>query len=105
MYSPKIDTDLIPILYRLAKARGMPMTRLVNACLHAMLDTPAVRLELAAAQTKGDVPCGVRGEAPTARVTATRHARGGGREGRCVPTRPHDRSPIQGTDGMRGGQP
>ena len=30
MYSPKIDAQLIPLLYRMAKSRGMPMTMLVN---------------------------------------------------------------------------
>lgn len=30
MYSPKIREDLIPILYRIAKARGVAMTTLVN---------------------------------------------------------------------------
>ncbi len=29
-YTPKIREDLIPILYHLAKRKGMPMTRLVN---------------------------------------------------------------------------
>ncbi len=29
MYSPKIDEGLIPVLYRLAKERKIPMTRLV----------------------------------------------------------------------------
>ena len=29
-YSPKISEDLTPILYHLAKRKGMPMTRLVN---------------------------------------------------------------------------
>ena len=31
MYSPKIDETLIPALYRAAKARGVPMTKLVSA--------------------------------------------------------------------------
>jgi hypothetical protein len=30
MYSPKIKERFIPTLYRLAKARQVPMTRLVN---------------------------------------------------------------------------
>ena len=33
MYSPKIDEAFIPILYRLAKERKVPMTRLVNEIL------------------------------------------------------------------------
>ena len=30
MYSPKIDEALIPDLYKMAKGRGVPMTRLIN---------------------------------------------------------------------------
>ena len=37
MYSPKIAEDLVPILYRAAKARKMPMTRLVNTIIRAAL--------------------------------------------------------------------
>lgn len=37
MYSPKIREDLIPPLYRLAKARRVPMTRLVSDILAAAL--------------------------------------------------------------------
>lgn len=33
MYSPKIKPDLIPLLYRLGKARGIPMTTLVHRLL------------------------------------------------------------------------
>ncbi len=33
MYQPKIRDDLIQRLYHLAKAQGMPMTRLVNQLL------------------------------------------------------------------------
>ena len=33
MYSPKIDEGLIPVLYRLAKERKIPMTRRVNELL------------------------------------------------------------------------
>lgn len=38
MYSPKIDEGLIPTLYRLAKERKVPMTRLVNEILREVLD-------------------------------------------------------------------
>ena len=38
MYSPKIDVSLIPILYRLGKARRMPMTRLVNELIVKALE-------------------------------------------------------------------
>jgi hypothetical protein len=37
MYSPKIKKDLIPILYRLAKKQGKPMTRLVDELLKKSL--------------------------------------------------------------------
>ena len=37
MYSPKIDEGLIPVLYRLAKERKIPMTRLVNEILQREL--------------------------------------------------------------------
>ena len=52
MYSPKVDEDLIPSLYWLAKARGIPMTRLVNGNLRAMLDTTDAQRELAAARRR-----------------------------------------------------
>jgi hypothetical protein len=39
MYSPKIDEELIPRLYRLRKLRKMPMTRLVNNILRTVLPT------------------------------------------------------------------
>jgi hypothetical protein len=37
MYSPKIDEGLIPRLYRLAKARKIPMTRLVDELLRSAI--------------------------------------------------------------------
>jgi len=37
MYSPKIAEDLIPVLYRLAKNRGKPMTRIVNEIIREKL--------------------------------------------------------------------
>lgn len=39
MYSPKIDEELIPALYRLAKEKKIPMTRLVNGVLRCALET------------------------------------------------------------------
>ena len=38
MYSPKIKEEYIPILYRLAKLKGMPMTKLVNNLIKDYLD-------------------------------------------------------------------
>jgi hypothetical protein len=46
MYSPQIREDLIPPLYRLAKARRVPMTRLVSEILAAAL--AEVRVEAVA---------------------------------------------------------
>ena len=37
MYSPKIDEDLIPRIYRLGKLKRIPMTRLVNEILQREL--------------------------------------------------------------------
>ncbi len=37
MYSPKIDEELIPKIYRLGKLKKMPMTRLVNEILQRQL--------------------------------------------------------------------
>ena len=42
MYSPQIREVLIPPLYRLAKARRVPMTRLVSDILAAALAAVAV---------------------------------------------------------------
>ena len=38
MYSPAIDPGLIPVLYRLGKARGVPMTTLVSTLLFDALE-------------------------------------------------------------------
>ena len=37
MYSPKINVDLIPRIYRLGKLKKVPMTRLVNEILQREL--------------------------------------------------------------------
>jgi hypothetical protein len=37
MYSPKIPERLIPALYRLARARGKPMTKIAAEALEAYL--------------------------------------------------------------------
>ncbi len=37
MYSPKIDEELIPRIYRLGRLRKLPMTRLVNEILQRRL--------------------------------------------------------------------
>lgn len=38
MHSPKVKEDLIPKLYRKAKAEGMPMTKLVDKIIRKSLD-------------------------------------------------------------------
>jgi hypothetical protein len=37
MYSPKIPDRFIPVLYRLGRAKGQPMTRLVAEAVEAYL--------------------------------------------------------------------
>ena len=44
MYSPKIAEDLIPVLYRQAKTRGIPMTRLVDEILRRALKDSVLRV-------------------------------------------------------------
>lgn len=39
MYSPKIKEELVPILYRIAKRKGLPMTELVEQILKKAFDT------------------------------------------------------------------
>ncbi len=51
MYSPKINEELIPRLYRLRKLKKIPMTRLVNEILRSML--PALEEE----ERKKEVAC------------------------------------------------
>lgn len=38
MYSPKIKSDLIPLLYRVAKKEGKPMTRLIDEILRPEIE-------------------------------------------------------------------
>jgi hypothetical protein len=37
MYTPKISEELVPVLYRLAKERSIPMTRLVDGIIRRAL--------------------------------------------------------------------
>ena len=37
MYSPKINEELIPRLYRIAKKEGIPMTKLVDGIIREAL--------------------------------------------------------------------
>jgi predicted DNA-binding protein len=45
MYSPKIPERLIPALYRLARARGKPMTTIVAEALEAYLASEGIALD------------------------------------------------------------
>ena len=56
MYSPKIDEELIPRLYRLRKLKKMPITRLVNGILRSAL--PALEEE----ERKKDLACANTGK-------------------------------------------
>ncbi len=42
MYSPKIKENYIPVLYKIAKARGMPMTHIVREALDEYLKKPEI---------------------------------------------------------------
>jgi len=42
MYSPKIKETYIPMLYKIAKARGMPMTHIVREALDEYLNKPVI---------------------------------------------------------------
>ncbi len=50
MYSPKIKEDYIPELYKIAKARGLPMTHIVREALDEYLNKP----EIAATKTQSE---------------------------------------------------
>lgn len=49
MYSPKIPERLIPPLYRLARSRGQPMTKIVAEALEAYLASQGIAAETAGA--------------------------------------------------------
>jgi hypothetical protein len=57
MYSPKIDEELIPRLYRLRKLRKIPMTRLVNGILEKALSEMEEK-ESEKASLPGNMPTG-----------------------------------------------
>ncbi len=51
MYSPKIAEELIPILYRMAKERKTPMTRLVDGMIREVIASSTKPEGKAEAQT------------------------------------------------------
>jgi len=53
MYSPKISEELVPVLYRLGKARRVPMTRLVDLLIRRALAAEEVPQEVSAPSTAG----------------------------------------------------
>ncbi len=53
MYSPKISDALVPILYRLGKARRMPMTRLVDELITKALTAEQLPDEIRAMMPPG----------------------------------------------------
>jgi len=42
MYSPKIKEEFIPVLYKIARARGLPMTHIVREALDEYLNKPEI---------------------------------------------------------------
>ena len=48
MYSPKVREKYVPVLYRLGRRRGVPMTRLVAEALDAYFDRLGLRDEVRA---------------------------------------------------------
>ena len=57
MYSPKINEALVPVLYRLAKERSMPMTSLVDGIIRQALSSNSLpRGKLVSCQQAASVP-------------------------------------------------
>lgn len=56
MYSPKISEDLIPDLYRLAKAKKRPMTKIVNEIISSYLQNIEIIEEQTIVQEIKSVP-------------------------------------------------
>lgn len=54
MYSPKISSQFIPRLYRIAKVKKIPMTKLVNRIILDFLSQSDSRVLEQQYQTKGE---------------------------------------------------
>ena len=78
MYSPKIEEDYIPILYHLAKAKGIRMTHLVNQIICEALKE--VNLDQNGTLTIGEET------SPPAKVN--RRSKGHGNPPRSIPHQP-----------------
>ena len=117
MYSPKIDEELIPRLYRLRKLKKMPMTRLVNEILRSALSALEERLAdaggpgwlvgtgaiLAAEAAPLWTPVDLAGPTPEALIHLTERALSGGEVG--VPRPQYLRAPDATPPTRLPGQP
>jgi len=56
MYSPKINEKLIPKLYKIAKAKNMPMTHLVNQILAKAIEKIEVEKRIIREKVVSEVP-------------------------------------------------
>jgi site-specific recombinase XerD len=54
MYSPKIKEEYIPVLYKIAKGRGVPMTHIVREALEEYLNKQEVVLRTQKGELKND---------------------------------------------------
>ena len=52
MYSPKIDEKLVPGLYRIAKAKGIHMTSLINSIIADAIKDIKVEAKMVVSETK-----------------------------------------------------
>ena len=52
MYSPKISEELIPDLYKIAKAKKIPMVKLVNDIVSAALKNIQVEVQVVREKTE-----------------------------------------------------
>lgn len=64
MYSPKINEEFIPALYRLAKERKKPMTQLVNEIIgNYLADQRKEEGHVSDHRLSGETPAGLSGRA------------------------------------------
>jgi hypothetical protein len=64
MYSPKINEEFIPALYRLAKERKQPMTQLVNEIIgNYLADQRKEETDVSDHRHSGAKPIGLSGRA------------------------------------------
>ena len=64
MYSPKINEEFIPALYRLAKGRKKPMTQLVNEIIgNYLADQGKEETDVSDHRHSGEMPAGLSSRA------------------------------------------